>query len=168
MKAIIRVLFVSLLACAALVAGCSKKTKNGAKPAKNDKKQVEEEHTGPHGGHLFDVGDGHKYMGELVLSKEPRKLDLYLIDHNEHSKAVMSGSKAITITSIKHDGKSLPDVTLESRPLQTDEGGCSHFVAAGDKLPKEIDDVGELNGAKFKVKIGGEEVEASITAEHND
>jgi hypothetical protein len=167
MSAAVRVSFLCLVGCATLLAGCGKKTNNGAKPAKNTKAPIQEENKGPHGGHLFDVGEGHKYKGELALSTKPRKLELYLIDHNEPTKAVVSGSKAITITSIKHDGKPLPDITLDGDPLKSDKDGCSHFVASGDKLPKEIDDVGELNGAKLKVLIAGKEVEATIEAEHH-
>ena len=163
---------VALCFAAALLlnaAGCGKKTKTEAKPAQDDKKPVKHEHAkGPHGGHLFDVGLDHKYMGELVVSKDPRQIELYLVDHEDNKKAVMSGSKTITITAIKHGGKSLPDVTLEAVPLKTDKDGCSHFVADGDKVPKEIDDDEALHGAKFKVSIGGKEIEATIAAEHND
>jgi hypothetical protein len=169
MNAMIRVSSVCLVLCAVFLAGCGNKTKTEARPAKDNKKPVETEHAkGPHGGHLFDVGPGHEYMGELVLTKEPRQLELYLLDHHDKKKAVVSGSKAITITAIKHDGKSLPAITLEAKPLESDKDGSSHFVASGDKLPNELDDVDALNGAKFKVDIGGKPIEATISAEHED
>jgi hypothetical protein len=169
MNGVIRVSFACVLMCAVLLAGCNNKTKTEARPAKDNKKPIEQEHAkGPHGGHLFDVGADHKYMGELVVAKDPRKIELYLVDHEDPKKAVMSGSKTITITAIKHGEKSLPDVTLDMAPLKTDKDGCSHFAVAGDKSPTEIAADEALHGAKFKVNIAGKEIEATIAAEHND
>ena len=147
-----------------MIAGCGKSKSGDAKPA-NPEGEHAGEHHGPHKGMLFDVGPDHKVLGEAVITTEPRKLELYLLDHNDTKKAIISTSKTITITSIKADGNPVADITLDMAPLSTDKDGSSRFVIEGDKLPKEITEDHDLIGAKFSVMIGGKEVQAEI-AEH--
>ena len=84
-----------------MIAGCGKSKSGDAKPA-NPEGEHAGEHHGPHKGMLFDVGPDHKVLGEAVITTEPRKLELYLLDHNDTKKAIISTSKTITITSINN------------------------------------------------------------------
>lgn len=159
----------ALLAVAVVATGCRKKTDN-AKPAEDNKKKVADAHSeGPHGGTSFDVGK-HEYMAEVLV--KDGVVHLYFHDHNKKEVAVQAEEKEIKITAIKHDGKSLPDLTLTAKPDEKDKGkeGSSHFQASGDAV-KEIKEAHALNGAKFKATIKGKEYDITIYVkehEHDD
>lgn len=151
-----------LLLAAALLAGCNSKKTGDAKPAGKPGEVKLGHDEGPHGGFAFDVG-GHKYMGELLV--KDKKIDVYLIQHSDKTKAVFTTDKQITITAIKHEGKALPDITLKAAPLDGETEKWSHFEAAA---PDGVDEAHVLNGAKFTVDVGGEKLEATIKAHEHD
>jgi len=160
-----KLLLPALTLCLALtLTGCQNKTDQQAKPAKDDKGQVEDVHSqGPHGGHKFHFASGHDVLAEIVFAKDPRTIELYLIDHENEKQGVIATDNEITLTGLKHDGEDLPDVTLTAQPLEGEQGGSSHFIATGDAVPAEIDDEHALNGATFTATIDGKKRTATIT-----
>jgi len=155
---------ILVAAFAALLPGCGKKEeKTNVKPAEDNKQEVEGV-KGPHGGQTFHFASGHDILGEVVFSKEQRKIEIYIIDHNytKNKQGIIASDASITLTGLKHDGEDLPDVTLSAAPLEGEEGGSSHFEAAGDAVPKDVDELHALHGATFEVTIDGKSRKATV------
>lgn len=169
-----RTTFAPLLLAALFLApaGCGKKTKTEARPAADNKRPPKETTaTGPHGGHKFHLAKGHDVVAEIKFTSEPRRVELYFLDHEDNTKGILAADEAITLSGLKHAGKDLADVTLKAAPLQGENGGSSHFEATGDAVPADVDEVQALNGATFTATIGGKSRKATVNAgeeEHDE
>ena len=153
-----------MIATALVSAGCNKKT-GEYKTADKPGKVKLEHHQGARGGVAFDVGEGHKYMAELIV--KDKKIEIYLIDHHdkEKKKPVFTTDKEITITGIEHDKKKHADITLKAAPLKDEKDKWSHFEAAA---PEGVDEAHVLDRAQFSVTIDGKKQPATIEAEEHD
>lgn len=146
------------------LSGCRPKTKTGAaQPAEKVKGHLKDVHSqGPHGGQTFHFAEGHDVLAEIVFKKDPRRIELYFLEHDDKTKGVPASDKQITLTGLKHEGKSLPDVVLTAAPLAGEKDGASRFVASGMAVPAEVDEAHALNGATFTATIGGKKRSATI------
>lgn len=151
------------------LAGCNSDDTDYKKPA-GDSGPVKEVHgthkPGPHGGKLLDLGD-HEFMAEVVFKEDdPKTITVYLIDHNDNSKAVFTGDQELKINGLKV-GDSEVSLTLASKPQEGDpEGKTSRFEVSGESIPAEIEDMHELENGQFTVTIN--DIPYSGTIEHDD
>jgi hypothetical protein len=119
-------------------------------------------HHGPHGGHMADLGDDHTMMAEITYQADPRQIAVYVVDHEDPSKAVAIEAQSMTLEL--HGGKS--PLTLSAEPQEGDEEGkASKFVVTGDAIPESIKSIEDIEG-DLKVDVGGKTLEAEFGHHH--
>jgi hypothetical protein len=158
-----------VLLCGLLLglSACNSKAKDEFKPQDGQGTKVEPAHThhhhdepGPHKGMLADLTGGK--MVELVYSAEPRSITIYVLNHNDPTKAEPIEAKSMTL---ELEGASSP-LTLSAEPQEADgEGKASKFVVEGAAIPDTIKDQENIHG-HLQVEIGGETLEAEF--EHHE
>ena len=154
-----------------LFAGCSTDETEYKKPAPSSD-PIEEVHgthkPGPHGGQLLDLGE-HEYMAEVVFNEDaPKSITVYLIEHDDNSKTVLSADEKLTINGLKVDGQEI-SLTLAAKPQEGDaDGKTSRFEISGDDIPEGIEDMHELEDGRFSVMIDGKSYSGTIEHDHDD
>ena len=163
-SAIFSLLLAGLCVLGFCLPGCRPKTKTGnAQPAEKVKGNLKDVHSqGPHGGRIFHFAEGHDVLAEIVFKKAPRTIELYFLEHDDKTKGVPASDRQITLSGLKHEGKSLPDVVLTAVPQEGEKDGASRFVAAGQAVPAEVEEAHALDGATFTATIGGKKRSATI------
>ena len=123
---------------------------------------------GPHGGQLLDLGE-HEFMAEVVFHEDdPKSITIYLIDHDDNTKAVLTKDENLTINGLKADGKEI-SLTLVSKPLEGEaDGDTSRFEITGDGIPAGIEDMHELGDGTFSVMINEKSYSGTIEHAHED
>ncbi|MCH7685468.1 MAG: hypothetical protein IH899_02095 [Planctomycetes bacterium] len=160
-----------MMTAAILFAGCTTDEPEYKKPAPSSD-PIEEVHgthkPGPHGGQLLDLGE-HEYMAEVVFKEDdPKSITVYLIEHDDNSKAVVSGDEKLTINGLKVDGQET-SLTLSAKPQEGDAiGKTSRFEVSGDDIPEGIEDMHELEDGTFSVMIDGKSYSSTIEHDHDD
>lgn len=148
---------------------CSSKTEGEFKTQEKDKTvqpaELDHHHgTGPHGGHMTDLGKDHTMMVELTYTPDPRAITAYVVDHNDSKKAVALEAKSMTL---ELEGEASP-LTLSAEPQEGDaEGKASKFVVMGDAIPASIKTQEDIHG-HLKVDVGGKTLEAEFHEEEEE
>ena len=154
-----------------LFSGCTTDESEYKQPAPSPG-PVEEVHgthkPGPHGGQLLDLGE-HKYMAEVVFKEDaPKSITVYLIEHDDNSKTVVSGDEKLTINGLKVDGQET-SLVFAAKPQEGDaEGKTSRFEVSGDGIPAGIEDMHELEDGTFSVMIDGTSYDGTFEHDHDD
>ena len=148
--------------------GCAKddgdfKTQEKGVEVKDPEHHHHHHETGPHGGHLADLGD-HQYRLEITYAKDPRAITVYVLAH-ETDDPVPLDAKAITL---ELEGKDGPQpVTLAADPQEKDpEGKSSRFTVAGAAIPEAVQDVEDIHG-HLSVSVDGKDLKAEIEHHHD-
>ena len=150
-----------LLVLALLVgaAGCTKEADNDFKTQEAGKtvKPPKVAHVhGPHDGHMAELGD--KMMAEITFQADPRQIAVYVVDHEDPSKAVAIEAQSMTLEL--HGGSS--PLTLSAERQEGDEEGkASKFVVAGEAIPASIKSIEDIEG-DLKVDVAGKTLEAEF------
>lgn len=154
-----------LMTCAAFMAmamlsGCSKSDKDGAKPAQPGDVKVTH-NKGDRGGKKFHLQEGgkdnHKFLCECVF--KDGRLALYVLDHNDTKKSFKAEEAEIAITGVKHDGKYLPPIKLAAK----EKDGEHWFEATGDAIPQGLSEMHDLAGGTFAVTVGKTKLNHTFT-----
>lgn len=101
---------------------------DGSFKTKSHKKRAMHRHgVGPHGGIVFDLG---KYHAEFVLDSTTGACQLYILDDDEESPlAVAVKELVLTVQSgKKNDDKSLPQTSVQLRPIHEQEGKATQLT----------------------------------------
>ena len=159
-----------LMTATLLFAGCAKNESEFKKPTPSSD-PIEEVHgthkPGPHGGQLLDLGE-HEFMAEVVFKEDdPKSITVYLIEHDDNSKIVVSDDEKLTINGLKVDGQEI-SLTLTALPQEGDaDGQTSRFEVSGDGIPEGIEDMHELGDGTFSVTINDKSYSGTIEHEHD-
>lgn len=122
---------------------------------------------GPHKGRMVDLGDDHQLVTEITYTKEPRKITVYVLDHNTQSKPMPIEAKSMTLELHDKEGGHHP-VTLSAEPQSgEEEGKSSQFMVQGEAIPEFIEDVEDIDG-HLNVQIGEKTVEAVYEEEEHE
>jgi len=149
-------IFLGLLGIVA--AGCGPadpKSSGGKKPS-------EDEHVGPHKGHIIELGRDHRYHGELVHNDATQTVSVYILGKGMKEHAIDQKSATITITigdqTTTHDLAAVDPV----------DGKTAHF--RGDKKLFEAIEAVEKNPrakARFAVTIDGTPYSGEVELEEH-
>jgi len=116
--------------------------------------------TGPHGGHIVELGD---YHGEVTFSPE-RVLTVYILDGAATKPVALEKATAKVHAHVGTDEK---EIALTSSPQEGEtDGKTSRFVAAADQVPEAIKDIEDLQGEVILV-IDGKETVGPIEHHHD-
>jgi len=151
-------------------AGCTTDESEYKKPV-SDPGPVEEVHgthkPGPHGGQLLDLGE-HEFMAEVVFKEDdPKSITIFLIEHDDNNKTVLTSDEKLTINGLKVDGQEI-SLDLVAKPQEGDaDGKTSRFEVSGDGIPEGIEDMHELGDGTFSVTINDKSYSGTIEHEHD-
>ena len=96
-------LALALIAITTIAIGCTNKPdgnadKNTGSPTpKSD--NHDHDHKAPHGGHLIDLGHGHKYHAELVDDHETETITIYILDGELKPLSINQESISMILTA---------------------------------------------------------------------
>ena len=105
--------------------------------------------TGPHGGHLIELGRNHKYHVELVHNDASESVIVYILD--THMKELAIGESSI-ILNLTEDGETTAYEMLATDDRQ--DAGYSHFASTDESLFRALEQRGGVSG-KLRVTIEG-------------
>jgi len=170
MTSLSRASLAVMLGLVIFVTGCGDKKKTAEfAPVKNLPENVKNVHghahaEGPHGGHVFDLGD-HAYMGEITFDAKANALTVYVLDHHDMKKSVASDSTEIT-AELQIDKKPTK-FQLKAAPLENDpKGKSSRFELKGNAVIAEhIKDAEDLHG-NVTVSVNGKSYKGTISHDH--
>ncbi len=115
--------------------------------------------TGPHGGHIIDLGRNHEYHAELVEAHENHSTAIHILDGDLKPLAV----EAATISmSVKTDSGSPP---YELAAKEAADGGGSIFESTDQDLFHALEDEGEPT---VRVQIKGTPFKGTLTHHEHD
>ena len=146
------ILLTAVLTTPVFLAGCSS---NAPSPSASSRADPDHGHshahgeTGPHGGHLIELGRNHKYHAELVQNDSAESVIVYILD--THMKELAIGESSI-ILNLTADGE-----TTAYEMLAAGDGhsaGHSHFASTDQSLFRALEQRGGLSG-KLRVTIEG-------------
>jgi hypothetical protein len=156
----------------ALGGGCAEATKE--KPAGgqtaaagHDEKghdHAEHEHssTGPHGGHVIELGK-EDYHAELIHDDDAGTVTIYVLDHEAKSPVAIE-AKEVTI-NIKHEGKG-EQFKLAAAPQDGEKDDrSSRFVSKDKELGEDLDHAGAE--ARLVLEINGKSYTGAIEHDHD-
>lgn len=117
-----------------------------------------EEHEGPHGGHVIELGRNHRYHAELVENEDAQTISVYML--GEDLKALAIDAPSMTMNLVV-DGAAQ---SFELTAVDPVDGKASQFDG-GDKSLFEALHEHEASG-KLNVAIDGTPYSGAI--EHHD
>lgn len=122
----------------------------------------EHEHgeTGPHGGHLIELGRSHEYHAELVEDDSKQTVSVYILDKDMKELAIGEAAISLTLT--------VGDKTQTYEMAAAGEGETrSEFASADKSLFESFEHHGEISG-KLRVTINGTPYVGAIDHHEHD
>lgn len=170
MKTMIRgMCVVAALVWLTAVSGCgsqpSKEDASGT-PAANGHEhgdhghEYAEEHEGPHGGHVIELGHNHEYHAELVDNEKDGTVTVYLLDKDLKELAIDQSTIAMNLTV---DGK---PKTFELKAADATDGKATRFDTADRALFEALHE--HDAAGKLRVTIDGTPVTGSVEHHHHE
>lgn len=164
---------VQMLSLLVLLSGCGSKEGDSSSAAFGHHRspadhEIEEAHAailtnGPHGGHVYRIGDSGEYHAEMVFDPNSRNITLFF--SGPDSKKPRPASDIIFEPEV--DGR---PVILKAVPSPLDGEtveSCSRFVIEGRTLPEKIVQEEQLEG-HFHVTFDGKEFQTIFFAHSHD
>lgn len=149
------------LAAVMLLAGCdgSSSSSDGGKETPTATKASDshdhgegghqDEHQGPHGGHVLEIGRGHQFHAEVVLDDDEKSVTIYLLDGK--LQAVSDPVESVAVNLVV-DGK--------PKSFELSKGADGGYRAASKELFEAHHDKGAsgtlrvvINGKPFTAKL---------------
>lgn len=117
-----------------------------------------EEHEGPHGGHVIELGRNHEYHAELVENEEAGTVTIYMLDKDLKELAIDAPSIVMNLTV---DGQAQ---SFELTAANASDGKASRFEAAG----RDLFDALHEHQATGKLRVTIDGTPHSGDVEHHD
>ncbi len=119
---------------------------SGPPPATNGHDHSNEEHEGPHKGHVIELGRSHEYHAELVENDESESVTIYILDKDLKELPIAAETVALNLTV---DGAAK---NFELTATDPSDGEASRFDSDEKDLFKSLHEGKETVG-KLRVKI---------------
>ncbi len=167
--------FVGAFALVLVASGCTKPSPNdsGAAGAAgsaeaddhdhdegHDGHGHEDEHQGPHDGHVIELGRNHEFHAEVVENEEAGMVTVYILDKKMKELAI---DQATIVMNLKFDGKGK---TFELTAVDASDGKASRFDATDRSLFEALHEH-EATG-KIRVTINGDPYSGEVEHHHHD
>lgn len=173
MKALISLPFTLTLGLAlAAVGGCSdsaappknaasKGGSSGASSGGADQHEHAHPDSGPHGGHLIELGN-EEYHAELVHDEDAGTVSIFLLDGT--AKKPVAIEAAEVVVNLKHGGKGEQFKLAAQAQDRDPKGKSSRFVSNDKELGEDLDAEGA--DARLVVEINGKSYTGEVSHEH--
>ncbi len=136
-----------------LLLGCGGNTPSAESPseqrAEGDVERFEQAHGGPHGGAVFNLGDGRLFKAELVEDEMASTVSIYILEPDLEPIPIMAGSLTLDV-NVDGETKSYQLDAVDLLANRT----TPHFLSRDKKLFTALYD--ENAGGTLHVKIEGD------------
>ncbi|WP_166831628.1 hypothetical protein [Thalassoroseus pseudoceratinae] len=150
----------------AVFAGCSKKDDSEFSEPTGGSHVEDSAHAahGPHDGHMAHMGAEH--LVEVTVSKEPKQVAVYILDHDDQTVADVEPSAVVLfLTAHKEDeGEGFP---LTKKTLGEGDDAETAWVIEGDAVPAELKSIEDFKG-HVDVTLDEETTTVTFAHEHDD
>lgn len=147
-------------------AGCSKKEDSEFTEPTGGSHVEDSAHQahGPHDGHTAHLGSAH--LVEVTVSKEPKQVAVYILDHDDQTVADVEPS-AVVLHLGEHKADEGEGLALTKKTLGEGEDAETAWVLEGDAVPSELNSIEDFKG-HVDVTIDEKTMTAEFAHEHED
>lgn len=149
-----------MLTAMALIIGCGPNNQNDHADDHHEHTDGEhdEEHEGPHGGHVIELGRDHQFHAELVENEDSKSVTVYML--GEDMKALPISASTMSM-NLMVDGEAK---TFELTAVEPVDGKASQFNGVDESLFEALHE----HEASGKLNVTIDDTPYSGAVEHHD
>lgn len=119
----------------------------------------EHAHTGPHGGHIIELGKNHDFHAEVVEDHDTSVVSIYMLDGDMKEKKI--AAESVSLTFATDDGKVQ---SFDLNAVSPADGKASQFDAPDSKL---FDLMHEHHDIEGKLRVTTDDTQFVGTLDHH-